>query len=495
MVNVDDSFEEPRAWVDTAGFRAVAEGLDQCAALFDAQGRCRAVNRLFCDWLDRPEAAVVGRTIAELWPRPLADKEAADLTRVLAEERIEQDEQRPRARQLMPVRAVKAPVRDLQGRVRAVLVLFRDVSAEHDRAEVLCRAARLESLGRLTGGIVHDFNNLLTVLTAHLELLRQGPTSGEWQGHLDAMDYAIHQAADLSRQLLAFARSDTTGAQPVDVNQAAQRIAAVLRRTMRGVEVLLALRPGLPAVLAEPGQITQVLLNLCLNACDAMPRGGQITIETEGPTPAAPACVCLRVRDNGAGMPPEVRERIFEPFFSTKLPGRNSGLGLTVVREVVDHVGGRIECTSAPGAGTCFTLWLPAAVTVAPAQPQAPASVPTIGQGAVLLADEDPAVRRLARAVLEQAGYRVLEAADSAEAAELCHQGSRIDLVILEQHGRGPSGDEMTEQLHRLAPDLRVLLTSGCPEPVPPGTSDRPGLLAKPYTPAQLLGAVAAALA
>jgi PAS domain S-box-containing protein len=496
-------------------FWTLFETTEQCACLLDARGRHVAVNRRLCEWLGRPEGEVLGRTLADLWRRPVAERLHADHQRVLRGERRERREHLPRGREVVPVRAVGVPVRDGLGRVRGHLALFA-AAPEAARPEPSRQTARLEALGRLAAGAAHDFKNLLTLVRGHLALLCDESDPAGRGAAAAALDRLLLHSVDLAQQILALVRQESPECRAVDLNAVASDVAAVLRTSAGpALRVETSLLAGLPAVLAAPGQMVQVLLNLCLNARDAMPRGGRLAIETdageragrdgEGSEEGPPMpYVCLRVSDTGEGMSPEVQARMFDPFFTTKEPGRGTGLGLAVVAEIVRRHGGWVECDSAPGGGTRFEVFLPATDLAAPAFPE-PEPVPDrpAARGApegatILLADNDGDVLRISQVVLDRGGYRVLIARNGLETVDVYRrEGKRIDLVLLDRNMPGLSGEEALAELVRIDPKVRVVMVSGytLADLSPESQMHLRGFLAKPYRPNDLLRAVEAGLA
>jgi PAS domain S-box-containing protein len=525
-------------------YRALADNLDQCVFVLDREGRHVAVNRSFCQWLGRPEGDLLGRGALDLWPPPLAEQDAAADRRALQGERIESEGPRPRGDDLRTVRVVRVPLRDDQGAVCGVLGLFRDVTEERRREQWYRQAVALEAVGRLASGVIHDFNNMLTVLGGNLWLLREslGPSGPEHE--LGAMEKAVSQAAGLAGQLLALARRESRGPEPVDLNDVVAETVEVLGPFITPrVTLEVRAHAPLPPVVGDRSQVTQVLLNLCLNARDAMPHGGRLLLETDavtlGPDQAAlhpggrpGGFVRLSVSDTGAGIPPEVRARVFEPFFTTKGPGQSTGLGLAIVADVARRHGGWVECVSpAPGdrgskeqqhdvpaapsqslpghgpldprspilggggPGTRFEVYLPAGPAPQEAAPAVPPSAPQ--RETILLADDDPSVRDLARIILRRQGYRVLLAEDGRQAVQMYRQAQGdITLVLLDYGMPVLSGEQALAELVAIDPGVRVLLlTGGTPKELTPETLRRlAGSVDKPFKPEQLLRAVRIAL-
>jgi len=371
-------------------------------------------------------------------------------------------------------------VRDAEGRLLRFEATHTDISerkrAEEERARLqaeLFQAQKLEAIGTLAGGVAHDFNNILGGILGRLSLLRLdlGEESPH-QGELQEMMALVERGADLARQLLGFARRGKYDARPLDLARVVEKTSAMFGRTRRDITIQLDLAPELPAVVMDHTQLEQVLLNLFLNAGQAMQDGGRLLLraapvrlsdaETVLHGLAVRPFVRLVVADTGVGMDAATRARIFEPFFTTKAPGQGTGLGLASAYGILKHHGGLIEVDSEPGAGTTFTLLLPACEQRPAGEPPPARAALEQGRGTVLIVDDEEQMVRLCERMLARMGYQVLTAAGGAEAIELvrAHE-ARISLVILDLIMPGMSGARTYEAVRELAPGVKVLLCSG----------------------------------
>ncbi len=365
------------------------------------------------------------------------------------------------------------PVTDATGAITHFVSIKRDLSAQRTLEAQLLQAQKMEVVGRLSGGIAHDFNNLLTVIngTAELALMDLAPDHPV-RADFERIKESGMRASSLTRQLLAFSRKQITRRETVDLSQLLTNFRGMLQRLI-GEDITLIVNADalLATVSADPSQIEQVVLNLAVNARDAMPLGGRLTIEVRnvaldqafadthtGVNPGRH--VLLEVTDTGTGMSAETLSLLFEPFFTTKEDGKGTGLGLATVYGVVQQSGGTIWVESALGRGTTFSIYLPA--TSAPQMATAKELTPAAGHGTVLLVEDEDAVRDLATRILRAAGYTVLAASNAAMALErLRTGGADVELIVTDVVLPGMGGREMAEQALKLRPGIPVLYTSG----------------------------------
>ncbi len=409
-----------------------------------------------------------------------------------------------------PVEIVLAPFDSGEGRLVAGTV--RDITARRHAEAELQEAQRLEAIGSLAGGVAHDFNNILSVILGHGELaLLELPPGSAVRDQVEQIVVAATQAADLTRQLQAFGRRQLLQPKNLDLNQLVAATDRLLSRVLgEHIRLHLRLEADLGTVCADPGQVERILLNLALNARDAMPHGGTLTLETGNVDVAAEGAdevaglspgryVLLAVADSGEGMSAETQRRIFEPFFSTKEPGRSRGLGLASVHGIVKQSSGEIRVESAPGQGTTFRIYLPRLLET----PREIAAVqtnerPPRGRETLLVAEDNAALRQVLRAQLEALGYAVVGAANGVEALRLLRAGSGpFDLLLTDLVMPEMGGAELARNVRELYPGLRVLYMSGYAEdPMMPLGSVESGtvILEKPIGSAQLAHAVRAAI-
>ena len=415
---------------------------------------------------------------------------------------------------------ISATVRDVTDRLEAHAERERlKAAAERERLEAqLHQSQRLESLGQLAGGVAHDFNNLLAVMLNYTTFVaeeidaaaeREGGPWAQVSRDLQQVQRAGQRATELTHQLLAFGRREVVRPQVLDLNTVVAEVETLLQRTLgEHIQLHTTLTPGLWPVLADPGQLEQVLVNLAVNARDAMPDGGTLSIDTvnvtvdgaaERPDLHAGRYVKLRVGDTGTGIPPEIAERVFEPFFTTKPKGKGTGLGLATVYGIITQAGGTAEIQSSPGAGTAFSAYLPATDRQPAAVEEPAAAGPrSLGGETVLVVEDEAALREVICRILGRNGYHVLAADGGPEALKLAEHSTRsVDLLLTDVIMPHMLGKELAAKLCDRYPGIRVLYMSGYAQPVlaSQGTLD-PGviLVEKPFSEDVLLDRVRAAL-
>ena len=399
------------------------------------------------------------------------------------------------------------PVRDNEGKVIRIAGVAEDVTEFSQLESQLLHSQKMEAFGLLAGGVAHDFNNILSVISGYSEMwLAKLPPTEPVCKPLKAIRDAGERAAGLTRQLLAFSRQTILTPQVLDLNTLVRETEKMLRRLIgEDITVVLDLDPRLSRIKIDPGQMGQVLMNLAVNSRDAMPRGGLLTIATRTVAldgefarshldAKTGAHVVLTVTDTGCGMTPEVQKRIFEPFFTTKGIARGTGLGLAVVHGIVKQSGGMIEVRSEVNVGTTFTLYFPASAEVI-SPIQSSLRLPAISSGeTILLVEDEESLRTLASNILQSQGYNVLVARDGANALEIVAGFSgKIDLLATDVVMPGMSGRELAETLAKQRPGIKVLYLSGYTDDavVRHGvTQNEVAFLQKPYKPVSLLKSV-----
>lgn len=482
---------------ETAARRA---GQERFSRLFDlmpdgavisrmGDNRVIAVNSAAENLMGRTREEVVGRTSLDLafWVDP---EDRARIRNRIQTEGLAQN--------------LAARFQDKDGRIRhglfsgraieiggewCWLSVFRDVTDQRELEMQLAHAQKLEAVGRLAGGVAHDFNNLITAIAGYAELLRTGLDADDGRrADVDEILRASGRAARLTQQLLAFARRQMVQPRVVDLNQLIANVTSLLRRLL-GADIVLDVATGEPQVpvLIDPGQFEQLLVNLAVNARDAMPSGGQLTVgvRTDG------GSAVLTVGDTGQGMSADVLVQAFEPFFTTKGQGKGTGLGLSTVYGIVQQAGGTISAESEVGSGTRFTIVLPLAEgEVTMVHEERPLHAMAGGSETVLLAEDEPQVRRLAERALRAAGYEVLSAPDGPRALALSREVTgRIDLLVTDIVMPNMGGPELASAFLGERPGAKVLYISGYTE----NEVARQGLAAaglaflpKPFTPSEL---------
>jgi two-component system, cell cycle sensor histidine kinase and response regulator CckA len=394
------------------------------------------------------------------------------------------------------------PVRGPGGEIDGVGVVILDTTERKQLEEQLLQSQKMEAVGRLAGGVAHDFNNILTAIKSYSELLIEDMSAGRGRVEdVQEIREAADRAATLTRQLLAFSRQQMLRPRVLDLNTTVRDLKNMLDRIIGAdIELNTRLAPDLGMLTADPGQIEQILMNLVVNARDAMPEGGRVDIETanveldgdysrtHAATPAGPY-VMLAVSDTGLGMSRETQKRMFEPFFTTKEKGQGTGLGLSTVYGIVKQSGGSIWVYSEPARGTTFKIYLP---RVSASVERLPSAVSGNGHGheTILLVEDEDSVRAVASRVLRRNGYTVIEASNGIEALRECEErGTDVDLIITDIVMPEMGGFELANRVRRARPEARILFTSGYTEDavlrrsfVEPGEA----FLEKPFTPAHL---------
>ena len=485
-----------------ARYRALFENASDLISTADLDGRLTSVNDAFVRATGYGREELVGMPLAELVPEQQRPQLRDALERKLAGDEATLYEHELLARDGRRIHVeVSSRLITEEGRPVGTEAIGRDISERVQLEEQLRQAQRLEAVGRLAGGVAHDFNNVLTVIGGYTEALLAQAENG--QEELEEIAAAAQRAATLTRQLLAFSRQQILEPRPLVVNDVVEGLAPMLRRLIgEDIELLTTLTPNLEPVLADAGQLEQVLVNLVVNARDAMPEGGRLTIQTanveldeayvahHGDTTVGPH-VLLSVGDEGTGMNADTLAHAFDPFYTTKPVGSGTGLGLATVYGIVKQSGGTIWVYSEPDEGTTIKIYLPTtdAPVTKPQTETAPAAAPH-GSETILVAEDEESLRTLTARMLAQRGYEVITAETATDAlAILEREPERIDLLLTDLVMPELSGRALAERVTALAPQIRVLFMSGYSDDTVTRSGNlEPGaaFLEKPFTSNQL---------
>ena len=494
--------------------RAIVDSTADHIHVKDLDGRYLLVNQADAEGFGLAPDEIVGRTDAELIEAGQAaavmelDRTVIESGNPLDYEQVETRDGLTRTWQ-----TTKNVVRDPTGRISGLFTISHEITEQRSQEAQLRQTAKMEAVGQLAGGIAHDFNNMLTAIRGYTELVRWDlpPESDQARTDLGQVILAADRAAELTHQLLAFSRRQVLAPRVLDPAEIVHGIAPMLRRLLgEHIDLTIHTAPDVGQILVDPAQLEQVILNLAVNARDAMPNGGQLTIETANadldteyvaghPGGRPGSQVRLAVSDSGTGMDAATRERIFEPFFTTKEAGKGTGLGLATVYGIVKQSEGWMHVHSEPGQGTTFHVFFPRVSATAAVLPELAAAVRIpIGREVILLVEDEPAVRGFARRALASLGYTVLEAANGSDAlvVSAAHVGS-LDLLVTDVIMPGMQGAALAAEMTLARPGLRTLFVSGFPEDavIRRGVlADHVAYLPKPFDVAALGRAVRAVL-
>ncbi|OPZ07120.1 MAG: Blue-light-activated protein [candidate division BRC1 bacterium ADurb.BinA292] len=505
-VNIGSALQRRRIFADLRRLSMAIEQAIEAVVLIDINGRIQYVNRAFSKVTGYAPLEALGQDFFGLNLQEGSRDLPPDLWDTLLTGRVWDGRVKGRKKEGRPFDEEMSisPARDDDGRIVNFVVVLRDVTEQLRLDQQLRQSQKMEAIGQLAGGVAHDFNNLLQVIQGYSQLARRElAADARLREHLDQVLKASERAADLVSQLLTFSRRQVRQPRRVDLNVIVDDVVRMLRRVIGEHIHLEPHTAAVPCLVqADTGQLEQVLMNLCVNARDAMPHGGRLRVHCGQREFTPDDCLAepwarpgqfawLGVEDNGVGIPPDALEHIFEPFFTTKDKGRGTGLGLATVYGIVKQHDGLISVQSEPGRGTFFRVYLPLAQGDGLSEGAAEHEELQAGHGLILLAEDEELVRNLAVRILESAGYRVLVAHDGQQALDLLEQhADQIDLALLDMVMPRVSGRTVYEHIRRNRPSIPVLFTSGYSTDVLDSTmipDENFHLIEKPYQPQLLL--------
>lgn len=475
QIREDKRIAEDRLRESEQRFRTIFESAQDAIFLKDTSLKYTLVNPAMERLYNLNVVEFMGQTDESIFSNEEAAKTRAIEQRVLQGEIVE-EELKIQSAGTKIFHSIKVPLTGKTGKINGICGFARDITATKILEAQLLQAQKMEAIGTLAGGISHDFNNLLQAILGYAQMLLmdQNVTSGNIT-KLKEIEKAAQRATELTSQLLAFSRKVEIHPRPVNLNQVVLQVEKLLKRTIpKMIDIELRLTEQVHTVNADPGQVEQVLLNIGVNARDAMPDGGRLIIESANVTPdaalrklqlgeTADEYVLLSITDSGSGMPDEVREHIFEPFYTTKQIGKGTGLGLAMAYGIVHNHGGQILCESQPGTGTTFHIYLPAIKMAADKEEKKPEEQIKKGEGEkILVIDDEEFLRELAKDMLTKNGYQVVTAGSGEAGLSLYRENSAgISLIILDLIMPGMGGKHCLEEILSFNPNAKVVISSG----------------------------------
>lgn len=482
-------------------YHSLVENLSQSIFRKDLAGRFTFANQRLCELIGKPLGDLLGKTDADLFPPELAERYRSDDTLVTETgqplELVEVIETAGGRKRF--IQTVKTPLRGTDGRMVGIQGICWDITEKKNLEDQSLRGQRLESLGTLAGGIAHDLNNVLAPILMSIEILRiKYPDVGAGRV-LTTIESSAQRGAEMVKQVLTFARGVQGERIPLQIGHIIKEVAQILKQTFpKAIEIRTTLAHPVWQIMGDATQLHQVLMNLCVNARDAMPHGGTLALEAGNfvidqsfaamNVEAKPGpYVVLSVKDTGTGIPPDVLERMFEPFFSTKTLEKGTGLGLSTVRGIVKSHGGFVKVSSEAGQGSEFRVYWPATPSTAPVQPRPDhgSSLPIASGEVILVVDDEEAILNIAKQTLETFGYQVLTASDGAQAIALCVQHRQIKLMLTDMIMPIMNGFATIKGVRHIAPHIKIIAATGLgldKDGKGPNLPQVDAFLQKPYT-------------
>jgi two-component system cell cycle sensor histidine kinase/response regulator CckA len=456
-------------------FRALFDSAVDIVFTKDREGRYTRVNAACAKLHGLSEEEFLGKTDFDLFPKEYAEHSREVDRQVMKEGRTFTGEyERPIGGRMLIFSVVKSPLHAADGSIVGLCAIARDITDQRSLEAQLRHSQKMESLGTLAGGVAHDFNNLLGGILGYVSLMKGDYEPGDSRRtHLELVEKAGQRAAELTNQLLAFSRKGKYEVRPLDLNTCVQNVLRLMGRTLdKSIQIATRLEEQLPPVDGDAGQMEQAILNLCVNAAEAMPNGGTLTLRTSVVAleeeftrkylnAAAGDYLLLSVSDTGVGMDSETLSHMFEPFFTTKEVGRGTGLGLSTVYGIIANHGGYTDVRSQPGEGTTFNIYLPLSAGRSKPAPERSEDLQT-GNETILAVDDEEIIRSFLREILKKLGYRVMLASDGKEALQIFEEHrEEIDAVIIDMIMPQMGGRETFREIKKLNPEVKVLLATG----------------------------------